>query len=44
MVNNKNKKIVMLAAVSIADVDRLQFEFENGAAGSSERINLMMRR
>ncbi len=43
MVNNKSKKIVTLVALSIADVDLFQFEFENGAASSSERINLMMR-
>jgi hypothetical protein len=30
MVNKKSKEIVMLLALSIADVDRFQFEFANG--------------
>jgi hypothetical protein len=45
MVNKKSKKIVMLCSLSIAAVDRFQFEFANGkrCLAGGERINLMMR-
>src|SRR5437764_5341177 len=44
MVNKKSKNIVMLCSFADPRLDRFQFEFANGAASSSERINLMMRR